>query len=276
MLGGPAIFGSPLVLLLMIASVARHPASLGSGLFIADIVLLSAYGAFSVWVWCQSRPERNVALTAGARTGLILGAVLIASHAIEWLAPVENKVVQVARGAGSVLLMLGLLGASGSAAWQRTRSFRWAVIAGLWCGSVAGLMLLSFAFTLNLAFEAHAESWLHQAFLASGMTDPGAFVVRNSLESASEILLRLPLAALALALTGSLANAWIMRRRSLALIAAWFAPFIFVAGAAALWYADSLNREARPPFVLAGVLAAGVAVCLAHPIWSSLARTSRS
>ena len=42
-----------------------------------------------------------------------------------------------------------------------------------------------------------------------GMTDAGAFVVRNSLEAASEILVRLPIAALVLSLGGGLANAWI-------------------------------------------------------------------
>jgi len=51
---------------------------------------------------------------------------------------------------------LGLLGAAGSAAWDRTRSVMLAVIAGLWCGSLGILILLSFALTLNLAFEAHA------------------------------------------------------------------------------------------------------------------------
>jgi hypothetical protein len=32
-----------------------------------------------------------------------------------------------------------------------------------------------------------------------------------------------------------------------------------------------LDRAARPPFVMAGVLTAGIVLCGAHPIWSSLA-----
>ena len=51
-----------------------------------------------------------------------------------------------------------------------------AVIAGLWCGALGVLILLSFALTLNLAFEAHSAAWLHEAFVVSGMTDAGAFV----------------------------------------------------------------------------------------------------
>jgi len=273
-LGGPAVAAWLLVLLLMAVSVVRHPSSLGSGLLIVDLALLSCYGAFAIWVWRQRRPERREGLAAGARTGVILGAVLVASHAIEWLAPVETPLAQVLRGAGSVLLMLGLLAAAGSAAAQRSRSTGLAVIAGLWCGSVGVLVLLSFALTLNLAFEAHAEAWLHEAFVASGMGDAGAFVVRNSLQAASEILVRVPIAALVLGFSASILSAWMMKRsRKLAVLAAWFTPFFFVAGAAGLWYANSLDRASRPPFVMAGILMAGIALCGAHPVWLSL--TSR-
>ena len=166
---------------------------------------------------------------------------------------------------------LALLGAAGSAARERTRSIKLGVVAGLWCGSVGVMILLSFALTLNLAFEAHAASWLHEPFVASGMSDAGAFVVRNSLEAASEILVRIPIAALLLAFSGGVSSAWMMKRpRRLAVLVAWFTPFFFVAGGASLWYADSLDRAARPPFVMAGVLTAGIALCGAHPIWSSL------
>jgi hypothetical protein len=111
--------------------------------------------------------------------------------------------------------------------------------------------LLSFALTLTFAFEAHAVVWLHEPFVASGMSDPGAFVVRNSLEAACEILVRVPIAARMLSLCGSLSSAWITRwPRRLAVLAAWFTPFILVAGTASLWYADSLERATRPPFVM--------------------------
>jgi hypothetical protein len=121
-------------------------------------------------------------------------------------------------------------------------------------------MLLSFAFTLNLAFEARAEAWLHDAF-----------VVRNSLASASEILIRAPIAAVVLSLVGCLSNAWITARsRGLAVVAAWLTPLVFVAGALARWYANSLERAARPPFILGGLMAAAIALCAAHPIWSAI------
>ncbi len=275
-LGGPAILGFLLVILLIVVSVLCHSASLGTGLLITDLALLSGYGAFAIWVWRQRRPDSRDALTVGSQTALILAVVLITSHAIEWFTLLESRTGQLVRGAGSVLLMLALLGAAGSAAWQRTRSTMLAVIAGLWCGSLATLILLSFALTLNLAFPAHAASWLHEAFVASGMRDAGAFIVRNSLEAASEILVRMPVAALLLGFCGALSNALITgRSRTVAVVAAWFTPIIFIAGATALWYANSLERAARPPFVMAGILAAGIALCGAHPIWSSLSRRHR-
>jgi hypothetical protein len=134
------------------------------------------------------------------------------------------------------------------------------------------MILLSFAFTLNLAFEPHATAWLREAFVASGMHDTGAFVVRNSLTAASEILIRTPIAALGMSLIGSLFNSCITRSKTLAVLAAWIMPPVLVAGAAALWHADSLERVARPPFVLTGVLIAGIALCSVHPIWSGLHR----
>ncbi len=276
-LGGPAVLGSLLVLLLMIVSVVRHPLSLGSGLFITDITLLSGYLAFSIWAWRRRRPEVRDALTTGAKIGLMLGAVLISSHTVEWFAPFGNsRAVQLVRGAGSALLMLGLLGTAGSVALQRTRSIALSVIAGFWCASLGVLILLSFALALNLAFEAHAVAWLHEAFAASGMSDPGAFVARNSLEAASEILVRLPIAALVLSFSGSLSNAWVTTwPRVFAVVAAWFTPLIFLVGAASLWYADSLERAARAPFVMAGLLCASIALCAAHPIWSSLSQSRR-
>jgi hypothetical protein len=259
------------VILLFLVSVGRYPSLFGSGLFIGDIALLLGYSALSTWGWRQRHPQERDALTEGVHAGVVLSGVLIASHAIEWFALFDTRTGNLARGAGSVLLTLGLLAAAGSAAWQRTCSIKLAVMAGLWCSSLGTMSLLSFALTLNLAFPTHAASWLHEAFAASGMTDARAFVVRNSLEAASEILVRMPVAALLLAFGGSFSAAWMTRwPRKLVILAAWFTPLIFVSGATALWYADSLQRSARPPFVLGGVLIAAIALCSVHPIWSSL------
>jgi len=173
--------------------------------------------------------------------------------------------------------MLALFGAAGSAAWERTQSLVLAVIAGVWRAMVAILIALCVAFCLNLTFEGNAELQLPEAFAASGMNDPGAFLVKNMLEATSEGLVRMPIFAVFLSVIGSVTNAWISGASQRTVLAAtWPTPFMFVAGAAALWHADSLERAARPPFVMTGVVLAGVALCGAHPIWSVLRRTRQA
>jgi hypothetical protein len=136
---------------------------------------------------------------------------------------------------------------------------------------VATLILLSGALTLNLVFEKRAELPLQEQFAASGMSDPGAFLVRNNFEAAEEILERMPVAALLLSFLGALADTWITQQsRRTALVGICIAPTLFLVGTIALWHANSIERSARPPFVMAGVLLASLALCTAHPLWSAL------
>jgi hypothetical protein len=237
-----------------------------------DAALLVTYGCAGIWVWSQSRPEVNASLTIGARVGLLLGTVLIANHGIELFVAVRPFVVVIS----PVLLALVLFGAAGSAVWERTRSLLLGVAGGVWCAIVGMLILISFVLCFNLVFETRAVLTLREAFAASGMNEPSAFLVKNTLEAASEGLVRMPIFAAVLSLTGAVMNAWISgRSRRMALIVGCVAPLMFAAGVAALWHADSLERAARPPFVMSGVLLAGVALCGVHPVWSALRRTER-
>ena len=149
------------------------------------------------------------------------------------------------------------------------------MIAGVWCAMVAMLILLCFAFSFNLAFKTRVELQYHEAFAASGMNDPSAFVVKNSLEATSEGLVRMPVFATFISFAGALASAWISRcSRTAAFAVASITPLMLVTSVAALSYANSLERAARPPFVMAGVLLASIALSFGHPIWSALRRTA--
>ncbi|HEX4578157.1 MAG TPA: hypothetical protein VH117_12450 [Edaphobacter sp.] len=271
-LGRAAVFGVLALLVLIAVAVARHPASVhgdGSGLLWMDVTLLLMYGAAGVWAYYQGRSEVNTSLNAGARFGVPLGVVLVANHVIELFVPVRPFLLVII----PVFLALTLLGAAGSAAWQRIGKFLPAVIAGVWCAIVAVLILLCVGFSMILLFERKAELQLSEAFAASGMNDPGAFLVRNTLEAASEILVRMPIFAVFLSFTGAITNAWISAKSPrTAFAAAWLLPIIFAAGAVALWHANSLERGARPPFVMAGVALSGVTLCSVHAIWSALRR----
>ena len=272
MLASTTVLAVLAVLSLIALGVARHPASVqgaGNGLLQMDIAILLAYSIAGVWVWYEHRPEVNLSLRIGAKLGVFLGAVHVANHVIESYVPHRPFVLIIS----PVFLMLALFGAAGSMAWERTRSLGLAVIAGVWCAIIGMLILICVVFSVSLAFEARAESHMHEAFAASGMNDPGAFLVRNMLEASSEGLVRMPIFAVFLSFTGAIAHAWISGASlRTALLAACLAPFMFGVGAAALVHADSLERAARPPFVMTGVALAGLALCGAHPIWSALRR----
>jgi hypothetical protein len=237
-----------------------------------DLALLLVYGITGVVVWKQRAGNPNTAAAiVGAQIGLLLGAVQIANHLIEAYVPIRPFVLVIS----PVLLMLALLGTAGAAAWERTRSLVWAVTGGVWCAIVAMLITLSFAISFNLFFAARVDWQLREAFAASGMIDPGGFRVRNILEASSEILVRMPLFAICLAFAGAVIHVWMSRAsRRIAITASVLAPLVFAAGASALWHANAIERAARPPFVMSGVLLSGVALCAAYPIWSILRGSS--
>jgi len=269
-LGSGIILGTILVLSLVAAGVMQHRASAqgsGIGLLWTDVALLVVYGFAGMIVWKQRSPSAITAAMVGAQIGLVVGAVQIANHLVEAFVPTRPFVLVIS----PVLLMLALLGTAGAAAWQRTGSLARAVISGVCCAIVATLITLCFAISFNLLFALRVDWQLREAFAASGMIDRAAFRMRNILEASSEILVRMPLLAICLAFAGAIIQGWMSResRRALVLAARFLAPFGFVLGAAALWHANSIERAARPPFVLSGVLLAGIALCTAYPIWSA-------
>ena len=276
LLASTTVLGVLVVLSLIAIGVARHPASVqgfGMGLLRMDIALLLLYGIAAVWARYQPSSRVEPSLRVGVRLGVLLGAVHVANHAIEFYEPHRAFVLVIT----PLFLMLALFGAAGSTAWERTRSLGLAVIAGVWCAMTGILIAVCVVLSVNLAFERSAELYLREALVASGMGDPGAFLVRNMLDAASEGLVRMPIFGMFLSFIGAMTNAWISgASRRIALLAACLMPFMFVIGAAALVHADSLERAARPPFVMTGVALTGLALCGAHPIWSALRRARRS
>jgi len=231
-----------------------------------DVALLLAYGIAATWIRNRGNAGMHVAIHLGTITGLLLGVVLVANHSIELFVPDRPFALVIS----PVLLALALFGATGSAAMERTGSLRLAVVAGVWCAMLGTLVLLCVGFVLGLTLEARVERWLREAFEASEMNDPGGFSVRNMLQAASEALVRMPVVALFLSLFGASASARIARQsRIVVLVTVYSAPFILVGGAAALCYANSIPRAARPPFILPGVFVTSVALAAAHPIWSA-------
>jgi len=260
--------GVVIVIALFAVSIVRHPESMQSvrGLLEIDVSLLLLYGAGSLWAAGRRSADTFAAVEIGGVIGLLAGAILAANHAIE-LFVLDRPFALVIM---PVLLVFALLGAAGSAAWKRTHSLAQGLISGLACAVITTLVLLIVGFALNLAFEVRAEIPLRDAFAKSGMSTPGAYLVRNSLETASEALVRMPVLALLLSLFGALASAVLSKRsRSVVLACTWTAPIFLVAGTALLWHANSLDRSARPPFIVLGVLLASGSLAALHPVWAA-------
>ena len=276
MLGAGITLGTILVLSLIAIGVLQHRVSAqgsGVGLLWTEIALLVVYAFAGMLVWNQRSSGAIAAAMVGAHLGLVVGAVGIANHLIEAFVPARPFILIII----PVLITLALLGMAGAVAWERTRSLVLAVIGGVCCAIVATLITLCFAISFNLLFSARVDRQLRDAFAASGMVDQPAFRIRNILESSSEILLRMPLLSVCLAVTGAVIQAWMSResRRALVLAAEILTPIAFAVGATALWHANLVERAARPPFVLSGLVLTGVALCAAYPVWSALYGSTR-
>jgi len=276
MLGAGITLGTILVLSLIAIGVLQHRVSAqgsGVGLLWTEIALLVVYAFAGMLVWNQRSSGAIAAAMVGAHLGLVVGAVGIANHLIEAFVPARPFILIII----PVLITLALLGMAGAVAWERTRSLVLAVIGGVCCAIVATLITLCFAISFNLLFAARVDWQLRDAFAASGMVDQPAFRIRNILESSSEILLRMPLLSVCLAVTGAVIQAWMSResRRALVLAAEILTPIAFAVGATALWHANLVERAARPPFVLSGLVLTGVALCAAYPVWSALYGSTR-
>jgi len=279
-LGSGIVLGTILVLSLVIAGVVQHPASAqgsGTGLLWTDVALLVSYGLAGMIIGKLRYTSAFTAAAVGAKVGLVLGLVGTANHLIEAFVPTRPFALIIS----PVLLSLAMLAIPGAAAWERTGSLPLAAIGGICCAIVGVLIILCFAISFNLLFAARVDWQLREAFAASGMIDRAGFRVRNILESSSEILVRMPLLAICLSSAGAIIQPWMSResRRALVLAAGVLAPFLFAAGSFALWHANAIERAARPPFVLSGVLLTGVALCSVYPIWrvfgGSMGRFSR-
>lgn len=271
----PLIETAPVLLVLIAlalstAAIARHPSALqggGSRLLSLDIILLMVYGIVAMWLRSNETVGIHTGIRLGSVVGLLVGAVLVSNHVTELFVPARTFALVIA----PVFLTVALLAAVGSAAMERTMSVLAAVVAGEWCAMVGALVLLCVGFAMDLIAEARVELWLQGAYARNGMSDAGGFVVKNTLESAFEILVRLPVMALFLSLLGAGAHALISKgSRTVSLVALGSALLMLLGGAAALWYSNGLPRSFRPPYVMGGVFLASTALSAMFPIWTTL------
>jgi len=270
-----ALIGIVFLLCLLLFAVARYPASLSAGgwaSFLATAVALLAYGAAAVWAGRQTSAERLTALRLGALAGLLLGAVAAANLALELFANLDATWAAVA-GVSQWGLMFLAFGAAGSAAYLRLRSVLLALLAAGWAALISTTLTLLAGFANALLSMPHMQQVLRGEFAQSALTDPQAFVIQNTLTSGVMHVLLAPAIALAFGLAGALAAAVLGSvRGGPARGLAALELLLGVGGVAALRYSSSLERAARPPYVMFGLLALGAAMACLHPILSALRR----
>jgi hypothetical protein len=136
---------------------------------------------------------------------------------------------------------------------------------------------LIFGFALGVLFMPYMQQILAGDYAQSGMSDPRAFVIRNTLDSASTHLLLAPLLAGLFGLIGGYACSRLHSlQRSAAMVLAGLETGLLIGGLTALRIATALARPERPPFVMMGLLALGIAMACAHPVVSAIRRPAAS
>jgi hypothetical protein len=268
-LGDATLLGVALVLVLMGLNLMRHPASVdGGGLtsVVACVAILLLYGVAAIWVRMRPAGPMRTALSGGAALGLALGIAQAAHIFMEHFADLRPPFDAIV-GGGSMGLMILCFGAAGAVAFQRTGSLPLAVLAAIWCATLAMVIVCLSGFAIDLAFMSHLERNVSPAFARSGMADPRAFVVRNTVENASNHLLTAPPLAAVVGLLAGIATAGLRSaRREVAIALAGLVIVQMALSVAVIRHGLSLERPRRPPFIMTGMLLGGLALAGAYPV----------
>ena len=115
------------------------------------------------------------------------------------------------------------------------------------------------------------EEILNGDFIQSGLSDPKAFVIRNTINSAASHVILAPLTAVLFGFGGGLAFKILgLIQKNIAIVLAASDLLLVVVGVWSIQLANSLSRSDRPPFILVGLVSIGIAMVCIHPIFSTL------
>ena len=269
------LIGIVVVFALMLYGVLRYPASMSqTGLlsFLATAGALLAYAGAALATRRHSSDSLQIALGQGATVGMLLGAAAVVNHSLEIFAALDSSLSSVL-GVSMWGLMFLAFGVAASATYHCLGSLQLAVIASVWSALVSTIVTLLYGYGIGLLFMSHMQQILHGAYVQSGMLDPQAFVVQNSLNSGSAHVLLAPLMAVVFGFAGGLASAILGSvQRRIAIALAIFALLLVGTGLATIQFASSLNRVDRPPYIMFGLLSLGVTMACAHPILTAIRR----
>jgi hypothetical protein len=198
---GSVVLGAVLLTIgIVLWSVQRFPGSLWRGGQIYEtgtIAGLLAYGGVAYAV----RGAEGSALSA-LSTGTVAGVALAALEMLLRLfaappgnGPPESTLVHYV---GWVLLIV-VFGSASVVTYVRMPSMTLTMLASLWAAVLSNACLSLFAFVTSMIFVPRMSPILFAAYEASGMTDPRAYMVRQTLEGTPVHLMVVPLQALVIA-----------------------------------------------------------------------------
>jgi len=272
------LIGIAVIFALLLYAILQYPASLsqgGQGSLLSTAGALLAYGAAALWARGHTSDLLQVALEQGARIGLLLGTFAVVNHVLEIFAALDSTVSTILGVSMWGLLFLAF-GSVASATYQRSGSLGLAITASIWCALVSTVMTLIAGYTIAVLFMPHMQQIFQGTYAQSGMTDPQAFVIRNTLSSGASHVLLAPIIALVFGCAGGIAGALLGSVQRRVAIALGVGELLLVtAGLAAIRFASSLNRPERPPFIMFGLLALGVTMACAYPILMAIRHGSK-
>ena len=205
-LGREVVIGALLVIALIGLSVALHPEAIREGGLTGVLVptfLLLLYTAGGVRAGRQSEGAAHTALRQGAGAGLIIGTVFVMHMTVENFVDTSQQVSTITT-LGVMGLVFLLFGATAFRAAQATGSLPLGILASAWGAMIGIVITCLFGFLITLAFMPRMEHVLHGEYVRSGLHDLKAFVVQNTLESASSHLIEAPLLATVFGFVGGL------------------------------------------------------------------------
>jgi len=262
-------------------ATARFPASQGADGFTQALVagaLLAYLVAARCAAHASSEHRRSTevrrALQTGAASGVAIAAAAVVGHSLEVFAPLHPPIPAVL-GVGMWGLMFLLLGGAAAQTYRRRKSVVLGVLSSTWAASISSVTTVVYAFVVGLMFMSRMEQVLSGAFAVSGMTDGRAFVVRNMIDGAFSHLLIAPAVAV---LAGAASLVAYTLFKSISRVAAGTlagcALVVAAAGIAFLRFASSLERSARPVFVMVGLLLLGLGLTSLSALFAVIRRAA--
>jgi hypothetical protein len=251
-------------ILLLGYSAWSFPSSLATGgafrVVVSGAALLTYGAAFLGVRQSRSAPVQR-AIGVGRQAGIALASAAVVSHAIEVFAAPRPPVPAIL-GVAMWGLMFLVLGAAAAETCRRERSIVLGILSSTWGVLLSASITVVFALSVGLLFMSRMERLL-------GVAPAG--VVRNMLDGAMSHLLLAPAVAVAAAVASGVAYSVVKSVRSRTAVAlAVVAGLVCVGGLSALRLASTLERPARPPYVMLGVVSLGMGLTSAAALFAAI------